>query len=261
MIEREKIFKLLDKEIDKVTIAKSLDAAELAQQKNMVKETDFLDPYYRDTVLKITKGLFGIKHFVSGGYQGAERARIVFFPDFLHKDDVEDCISCIEINGSFPKKYSHRDFLGSILGLGISREKLGDIIVSEDGCQAVIDDSLVDFVKLNLEKVGNVSVKVKEIYPHQLKVEDIKIKKIKGTVASLRLDAVSGLGFGLSRTKLSGLIKGERVKVNWKTIKNPSFTLEEGDIISLRGKGRVELAACGGETRKGRIHLELNRFM
>ncbi|WP_350344861.1 YlmH/Sll1252 family protein [Proteinivorax tanatarense] len=261
MIDREKVFKLLDKDIDKVTIGKALDAAELAQQKNLIKDTDFLDPYYRDTLIKVTKGLFGIKYHINGGYPGAERAKVTFYPDFLHKDDIEDAISCIQVTGTFPQKYSHRDFLGSILGLGISREKVGDIITFESGCQVVLDNRLVDFIKLNLTKVGNINVKAKEIYPHQLEVRDIKVKKIKGTVASLRLDAVGGLGFSLSRTKLASLIKGERVKVNWKTIKNPAYMVEEGDVISLKGKGRISVANEGKETRKGRKHLEINRFV
>lgn len=83
---------------------------------------------------------------------------------------------------------------------------------------------------------------------------------ISGTVATLRLDAVLALGFGLSRSRAVVLVKGGLVEVNGRTMENPSRRLEQGDLITLRERGRLEIAVLTGESRKGRQGLKLKKF-
>ena len=86
------------------------------------------------------------------------------------------------------------------------------------------------------------------------------VKVMNGTVATLRLDAVLALGFGLSRSRAVALVKGGLVEVNGCTVESPSRRLEQGDLIGLRERGRLEIAALTGESRKGRQCLKLKKF-
>ena len=112
----------------------------------------------------------------------------------------------------------------------------------------------------NWTQVGRVPIILKEIDEEQLAVEPERIKEIKGTVASLRLDAVAAEGFGTSRSKMVREIKGERVKLNWKPVSNPALAISEGDVLSIRGRGRVVVSEVGGTTRKGRTSIVLHRY-
>ena len=88
-----------------------------------------------------------------------------------------------------------------------------------------------------------------------------KVKVISATVAALRLDAVAAAGYGVSRSRMADEIKGQNVKVNWKEAKNAAQTVSEGDIISFRSRGRVEVAEIRGTTKKGRLSITLKRYI
>lgn len=113
----------------------------------------------------------------------------------------------------------------------------------------------------NLVKVHRVSVRVEQIPAEELQLPDEKLKEISATVASMRLDAVAAMGFGISRTKMAEEIVSQKVKLNWSVITDCSRIVGEGDTISIRGKGRVEIAKINGETKKGRIFLVLKRYL
>src|SRR5690606_8803742 len=128
----------------------------------------------------------------------------------------------------------HRDVLGAILALGIKREKVGDIIVTSRGAQAILASEVTDFVRDHLLRVGRAPVRVEVIDPERLEVEPGRVKEIRATVASLRLDAVARAGFGTARTKRVREIKAERVKVNWQAVRDPARPVEVGDVLSIR---------------------------
>lgn len=150
--------------------------------------------------------------------------------------------------------------MGSILGTGLKRGKIGDILVQESGCQVIVAAEVADYLLSNWSQVGKVPITLKEIDEEQLAVEPERIKEIKGTVASLRLDAVAAEGFGTSRSKMVREIKAERVKVNWKPVSNPALSISQGDVLSIRGRGRVVVSEVGGTTRKGRTSIVLHRY-
>ncbi|MDD4079528.1 MAG: S4 domain-containing protein, partial [Eubacteriales bacterium] len=99
-----------------------------------------------------------------------------------------------------------------------------------------------------------------EIPPYSIRWEEHPVRTISCTVASVRLDAVLSTGLGMGRSKAAELIKGDKVKVNWRQIVQPGFQLKEGDVLSVRGRGRLELSLVGGETKKGRIRIEIKKF-
>ena len=127
-------------------------------------------------------------------------------------------------------------------------------------CDAVIVSDIVEYVGLGLTEVGSSPVSTEEITLGEISKKESEYRKIKGTVASLRLDAVSSIAFGISRSKIAPYIKGENIRLNFRTINNPSTSVEEGDLISATRIGRARLAKVGGKSRKGRIHVEIHRY-
>jgi RNA-binding protein YlmH len=175
---------------------------------------------------------------------------------------VDPQISCISIKTTSKfGEMQHRDVLGAIVNLGLKREKFGDIIMSPDGAQLVVADEVKDIVLSSLVRVGRANVETSEIEFEQLAVEPERVKEIKATVASLRLDAVASEGFSTSRTKMAREIKAQKLKVNWKDTDDPDMDVSQGDVISMRGRGRVVLEQVTGNTKKGRIGIILKRYI
>lgn len=156
---------------------------------------------------------------------------------------------------------THRDVLGSLMGLGIERTNFGDIIMQTGGAQLIVDAAMADYVKQNFTKIAMVSVSVDDMDIAEIQPKEEKIKEIRTTVASLRLDAVASSGFSVSRTKVVSSINAGLVQVNWQPAKGPAQEVKEGDIISLRGRGRMKIEEITGTSRKGRIGVYLKRFM
>ncbi len=226
--------------------------------------TNFADPRQQDIARDLLHHFTGLKCSFFGGYPEAERVRIFINPFSAVAGGEGEYISCLAIHGNFPERIlTHRDFLGALLGLGIRREMLGDIVYTGgEKAYVFLVKNLAPFVCQNLLRAGRYEMQVEEIdlqlFPAE--AEPRRTKEIKGTVASMRLDTVAGLGFGLSRSKITPLIKGERVKVNHQLVRQPSKAVKTGDIISLAGRGRIEITEEMGISRKGRIHLLLKRY-
>jgi RNA-binding protein YlmH len=147
------------------------------------------------------------------------------------------------------------------MGIGCSRDVLGDIIFIPEGAQFVADGAMESFILANLQKIGSAPVEVKTISLSELQERTEQVKIIKATVAALRLDAVAAAGYGVSRSHMADEIKSKNVKVNWQEAKNASQAVNEGDIISFRSRGRVEVAEIRGLTKKGRTSITLKRFI
>lgn len=237
---------------------------ESSLEKNKKSWTSFTDPRQQQIARDILKGFQEVRAIFFGGYPAAERVRIFIAPASLPPAHEEDAVSCLSLSG-FPQGIlNHRDFLGSVLALGIKREVIGDIIHSGgENAFVFLIPEMVSYVRDNLQKIGYYTVEIVEVEIDavQAEIPAKRLKEIKGTVPSMRLDVVAGLGFGLSRSRIAPLIRGEQVKLNYQVIRQPSKVVKVGDLISIIGKGRVEIADSKGETRKGRIHLLLHRVM
>ena len=196
-----------------------------------------------------------------GGYEGAERIRIAFV-DSDFNGTVDMGIRALKVNWD-PRfrLLTHRDVLGSLMGLGIDRSKFGDVIVQQGGAQILVDESVADFVIQNFTKIAMVTVTVSRMELSELQPKEEKIKEVRTTVASMRLDSIASSGFSTSRTKVVEAIKAGLVQVNWQPAKGPAQEVKEGDIISLRGRGRMQIESITGTSKKGRIGVHLKRFM
>lgn len=261
-LDREKCLShIKDQELKQLMI-RLLDQWERAFFRQDREITDFYDPYAQGIGEGILKGLSGMSFTSFGGYEEAERKRIAIFPDGNQVSEEGLRLAFLQVEGNFKfREVNHRDYLGSLLGLGIGREKIGDIIVGEDSCQVVLDQEIASYVMINWDKVNCVSVQVKKISAEQLTISLSERRVIKSTVASPRLDAVLGVGFGCSRSKTLPDIRGGKVRVNWKTVTDPSYQIKGGDNISYRGKGRITVETFSGPTQKGRFFVNISRYI
>jgi photosystem II S4 domain protein len=244
-------------------IARILDQAEQALKTWEVVVTDFLSPPELAEVQQTFSRLTDIHMLAWGGYPQAERQRVAIARAELPLEEptLAVPIGVLEIAGNFLfDSATHRDFLGALLGTGIVREKAGDILVlGERGAQALVVPELVDFVELHLTQVRSVPVKTRRIDPAELKVREPKKKELTTVEASMRLDAIASAGFGMSRSKMVDLINAHDVRVNWKEIAESSHAVKPGDLIAIRGKGRVEVGEVA-VTKKDRYRVQLTRF-
>lgn len=262
MIDRKKLSSHLYQEEDEILAGHIFDKIEIVLKRKNNESTNFLNPYECEIASGIIKQIYDVNFNVDGGYQGAERKRITIFPEYLFPDHVESPLSLLKISGNFKfQAISHRDFLGALMGLGIKREMVGDIVLTDDFGQVVVADEIKEFIILNLNNVHEVPVVIKEILAENIIIPPDQKKEIKTTVASMRLDAVASAGFGDSRSKISREIENQKVKVNYKLKTNPSENIDIGDLISIHGRGRVKVDKNIGQSHRGRIKLILQRYI
>jgi len=261
MSEREKILRYYRASGDGDLAAKLLDAAEATQRSRKYKISEFLDPYGYSIAETILAHYGNLKLMGSGGYSGAERVKAIFINEEFRGSPEMD-VQALAVK--WDERYyelTHRDVLGALMGLGIKREVVGDIIMCGNGCQIIIDASLEAFMTENFKEIGAAPISLSKLNLSEIVPREEKVKEIKTTVASLRLDVVAAAGFGTSRSKMSDEIGLGKLKVNWQDAKNSAQGIKAGDIISMRGRGRVEVAEVLGQTKKGRMSMLLKRFM
>lgn len=212
------------------------DLSERAYYQNRPCFTDFLDMNAQSLLLQFFKG--PIAPVLYGGYDFAERKIAIF-----SETPVDSPVCWLEIGPTYPKyaeKLGHRDFLGSILGLGL--ERVRDFIIQE----------------LTQVKHTNVQAKVIEI-PER--VARPKFETICGTVNSLRLDAVISLAFHLSRSQSCGLIESGQVYINSRLNTSNGATLKDGDMISVRHKGKFIFSDSKNKSKKNKCIVEIHKYV
>ena len=251
MLPREELLKGVE---NRESIARVIDLAEQAIKTWEVVFTDFLSP---PEVAQIQQQLLAW-----GGYPQAERQRIAIARSELPLDRAQVAVAALDIAGNFLfDPATHRDFLGAILGTGLVRDKIGDIIVlGERGGQVIVVPEIIEFLGTQLTQVRSVPVKPRPIDLSELKIREPKKKEMTTVEASMRLDAIASAGFGMSRNKMADLITGGDVRVNWKDISQASHIVKSGDLIAIRGKGRLEFGEVA-VTKKDRYRVQLTRFM
>lgn len=245
----------------KLFLAKGLDKAAMAEKRQTPCFSEFGDPFRVGRLAELLKREPGVEVKVWGGYEGAERLMAGFYPEYGADEGFPVGAVKILYNKKYSGGLSHRDFLGSVLGLGIERGKIGDIVVS-DGCAYVICISdVIDFIAANLEKVGRTAVRCEAVFDLEGCIPSPEIKEVVKTVASLRLDAVIGAAFNLSRGTAAEAVKSGRVFINHLPQESVSKKAAEGDIITLRGKGRIKLLEVLGSTKKDKLIIKLQSFV
>lgn len=239
---------------------------------NIITSTMFLNMNQRAEVAAFCRKQKSAKCEFYGGYEDAERITVVFLPYYIDAaDNIVEYFAENEgdspvalVKASTPKgsrNLTHRDYLGSLLALGIKREVIGDIIISETGAQIFIMREMADFLLLNYDKAGRTSLKLERKALQDFEFTEAHTEQVAATVPSLRLDSVVASAFSLSRTKAADNIRGGIVFVNNLESIKPDRVLREKDKIALRGRGKIIIEEIGSRTRKDRIHVTFRKYL
>ena len=248
---------------ERLILAKILDRAEQARNRNIPVATDFLSPAQLARAGDLLRLAGFTDYAVLGGYETAERRLLLFLPDWLERSEAESQSPIRCLRAAFREEYrlTHRDFLGSLMGMGIVREKVGDILVGPDSADLIVLDTVADFLLQSWDSAGRAKLTVSAIGAENLHIPAVSCREVRDTVSSLRLDAVASSGFRMARGKAAALIESGKVQVNWRECVKPDKLLAAGDTVSARGFGKFELSEVGGVTKKGRTSIVLKVYV
>lgn len=248
-------------------VARILEIAERAAQRWDVTYSDFLSPPLTAECMSALSNLGDVLVVPWGGYAQAERCRLAVGREEVLgplKDTPTSIggVAALEVKGNFIfDAATHRDFLGAVLGTGVVREKVGDILVTgEQGAHVLVDPDLVEHFEAALTQVRTVPVTTRLVDLTALRVAAPRIEEMTTVEASMRLDAVASAGFRMSRGKMLDLVKAGDVRVNWRAGAKPSMEVQAGDIISCAGKGRLEVKSVT-TTKKDKFAVQLVRYL
>ncbi len=261
-MERSNIEKIARTPEDKLLLAKVWDKVQAGMRKNIVAHTGFLS----QRELHMTKYLFGQQEGLHafGGYPDAERQMLVYLPDYLDEDALMDadgplvCLRATFYEGDAP---SHRDFLGALMGAGITRESIGDICVGASSCDFFVTNEIAPYILQNFLSAGRAKVRLEQISLQDVTVPEAQTKQIKDTLASLRLDSVISAGFRIGRSSAAQYVQQGKAAIDGLPCEKPDKAIDEGAKISVRGLGKIRLTAVNGQTKKGRISVIIDRYV
>lgn len=233
-----------------------------AYTRDIVTFSDFLNLNELNILHTTPKDMFPSRYETYGGYESSERQMVSFLPDALYYDYTYP-IQVIEItpaNSKFAEELTHRDYLGSLMNLGIERSKMGDILLMEQKALLFVREEIGSYVAENLTRIRHTTVTTRILDTADISYEP-RFQEIKGNVASIRLDTVLTVAFPMSRSKMCAFIENGKVFVNGKLITSNGYHIKENDIISIRGLGRIKFIEVLSETRKGRYMVSVYKYI
>lgn len=248
---------------EKPFVDRAWEWVERAAERHETKRTDFLDPRQAFILFTLANRHPDAAVRLDGGSDGAERKRAIIAPDYLPLDAEDMGIAVLDI-GSDDRRIAeldHGDYLGALLGLGIKRDKIGDLHVREDGCHALIAEDIGGFLIGHMKQAHRVDVQVSVLPLSALREVKPELAEQTLSVASMRLDGIASDVFRLSRTKIVEPIRAGRCRVNWKTEENPAAALSAGDVVSMKGFGRFKVLEVEGVSRSGRTRVRIGKFV
>ena len=246
---------------DRLLLARLYDKLTGAERRNVPGVTCFLAPREQVLVQRLLPEL-PLQFF--GGHPEAERAVACYLPDYLDEHFLtapDGPVAAVRAEFYEKDALTHRDFLGSLMGLGIKRETVGDIFVDRGSCDFLVTREILPYVLDNLTSAGRTRLSLREIPLEEVSGPHYSVKELRDTVASLRLDALVGAGFGLARGKAADLIASGHVQVNWRACTKADKLLVAGETVSARGYGKFQLSEVGGVTKKGRTAIVVKRYI
>lgn len=246
---------------EKLVIARAEDLFDLCDRYGSAVFSGCLDGAEQAIIRDNVTFPYGYKVMFWGGYSEAEKKIMGVFPEWTEPDAAEFPLRCVKIEGGYTRKLTHRDYMGTILSLGVSQARLGDIVVYDGYAYVFLHEDIAAYVKDNLHKIGNQGVTVTEIVDYSGINIERKYKTIGTVCASERLDAIVGAAANISRAQSAALIAAGKVKLNHRETTKVSETVREGDLLSIRGSGRFLVYSFDGETRKNRIHITLKQYI
>lgn len=245
---------------ERTLLARALDKLTEAER-GAPAHTPFLSTAQQDAVNRLLPAAGYPRHLWAGGYEDAERKVCAFLPDWQTEDDWEPPFTALRCTWQSGEKLTHRDFLGAILGQGLDREKVGDLLVGDGVCDAIVFKEVAPYLVQSWSEAGRAKLHVEELPLAAIEPPAKTVKTVHDTVSSLRLDAVMSSGFSISRGKAAGLIAAGKVELDHRPCMKPDRAVGQGEVITCRGLGKCVLTEIGGPSRKGRIMIVLERYL
>lgn len=267
-MNKQELLKDYRKQEDKICLSQVLDKIEFSKTRDKIEHTDFLDMYQISLVENFLRKIKFENYKLYGGYEESERKILIIYPEKYNESMLEKnyskMLKVVRVN--LPEeekgKYTHRNYLGGIVKLGLKREKVGDILVSDDGADIVVVEDFAEILKQelpNLTRFEKSEITIEEI--KNIRKKEIKLEEIKIIVPSLRLDNIVSDLAKTSRNKAAQIINQERVFVNGQNETKLSKQIKLQDIITIRGKGRFVVKEFAGTTRSGRTIIVIEKYV
>lgn len=202
--------------------------------------------------------------FCFGGYPDAERRMLCYLPEYLDEsclygdDSPVVCLRATFYDGDSP---SHRDFLGGLMGCGVERDVLGDILVCNSSCDFFVTAQIAEFIQQNFLSAGRAKLHIEAIPLSQVQTIAPEFVEIRDTLASVRLDSVISTGFRIGRSLASQYISAGKAAIDGLPCEKPDKQIDEGMKISVRGLGKIKVHSVSGQTKKGRIWVVIHRYV
>lgn len=267
-MNKQELLKDYKKQDDKICLSQVLDKIEFSKTREKIVYTDFLDMYQISLVENFLRKIRFNNYQLFGGYDESERKILIVYPEKYNDRMIEKNYSKmlkivrVELPEEEHGKYSHRNYLGGIVKLGLKREKVGDILVLNDGADIIVVDDFAEILKNELPSLTR--FESGKIYLEELsniRKKEIKIEEISIIVPSLRLDNIVSDLARTSRSKAAEIINQERVFVNGKNETKLSKQIKLNDVITIRGKGRFIIKEFTGTTRSGRTVIKIEKYI
>lgn len=238
-----------------------------AQDGFYITNTDFLDLHQQSIARNTIRGAAGLRCYFYGGYEDAERRILIIAPETYGESlsdvlGMEDFLQVVHVEvSSCDRKLSHRDYLGSVLGLGIERRMVGDILVQDRSADLIVRSEMAPFLLREYTSVGRSMIRTEVRTIEELQIPERRVQEIKDTIPSLRLDNVISTAFKVSRSDAASAIRSGIVSVDHQECTKVDQRIPEGAVLNLRGKGKAILQEIGGESKKGRIWVKVVRYI
>lgn len=267
-MNKQEILNEYKRQEDKMCLSKILDKLESSKLKEKIETTDFLDMYQVSLVENFFRKIKFENYKLYGGYDEAERKVAIIYPEKYDEKMLEKNYGKILkiVRVLLPEeehgKYAHRNYLGGIVKLGLNREKVGDILVADEGADIITVENFANILKEQLPTLTRFdasTITIEEI--QNVKKKEIKVEEVKIIVPSLRLDNIVSDLAKTSRSKAVQIIDQERVFINGQNETKASKQIKLNDIITIRGKGRFVIKEFAGTTRSGRTVVVIEKYI
>lgn len=261
-MDRNHIEKIAQTPEDRMLLAKIWDKINGGIRRSIPACTAFLSQRELNLARYLFGNLLGLTAF--GGYPEAERRILCWLPDYLDQEyfySEDSPVVCLRATFYEADTPTHRDFLGALMGAGIARETVGDICVGKGSCDFFVTAEIAPYLLQNFSSAGKTRLHLESIPLSQAQIPQPEIKLIKDTLASLRLDNVISSGFRIGRSLAVQLICAGKAAIDGFLCEKPDKPVSEGASISLRGYGKIKIVSAAGQTKKGRIPVELHRYI
>ena len=242
------------------------DCIALCADSYLVTNTNFLDIYRQSDAAEYLRRKKDVRYDFYGGFEESERKIVVFFPDYaedisyiIDNPDLSPIVS-LEIKKDNFSELSHRDYLGAVMALGVKREMIGDILVTDKGCTMAVIRRIAMYIKENLNSVGrgSVTVEISDLFDNSDAQSTFEEKRCY--VSSMRLDAVVSASFNMSRNTAAERIRRGDVLMNGIVASKPDVKVSFGSKIVIHGFGKVLIEEDAGITKKGRQAFIIKKF-